>query len=92
LSEDVAPAVDVDDLYSARVLNDGVDDPVVAAASRVQANQLITKGFANPERVPDERAEDELDAGRRDLFRQPLQIAGSTSGDLDLVGLDHATP
>lgn len=42
LSEDVAPAVDVHDLYSAHVLNDGVDDPVVAAASRVQANQLIT--------------------------------------------------
>lgn len=51
------------------MLDDGVDDPVVAAAGSVQANQLLTEGLANPTWVLNERAEEELDTGRRDRFR-----------------------
>lgn len=60
LSVDVAAPVDVHALYSACVLDDGVDDPVVATVGRVQTNQLSSEGFADPPRVLDERAEDEL--------------------------------
>ena len=72
LSVDVAAAVDVHDLYSASFPDDCVDDPIVAAAGRVQADQIVTEGFANPMRVLHERSKDELDAGCRDLLRKPL--------------------
>jgi len=35
-------------IYVARVLDDGVDHPVVTAAGRMQANQLVTEGSADP--------------------------------------------
>lgn len=91
LSVDVASAVDVHDLYAACVFDDGVDDPVVTSTRRVQACQFISEGFADPARVLGERAEDELDTGRRDLLRQPLEVAVSASGDLNLVRLAHTS-
>lgn len=68
LSVDVAAPVDVNDLYASFVLDDRVDDSVVAAASRSQAGKLIAERFADAGRVPGERTEDELDAGRSDLL------------------------
>lgn len=48
------------DLYSAHVLDDGVENPVVGAASRVQANRLVTQGLANPSGFSTSGGEDEL--------------------------------
>ena len=92
LSVDVAASIDVDDLDAVFVLNDGVDDPVVAPTRRSESGKLTAQGFPDALGVLDEWAEDEFDAGSSDLLWQSLQVAGGTSGDLDLVRLTHATP
>lgn len=58
----------MNDLYAAFVLDNRVDDSIVAAACKSQAGKLIAEWFAYPGGVPGERAEDELDAGRGDLL------------------------
>ena len=71
-SVDVAAAVYVHDLHGADVFHYAVDHAVITSASRVQATKLGTEGFAYTPRILGEGPEDELDAGRGDLLRQPL--------------------
>jgi hypothetical protein len=51
----------VEDLDSASGLDDGVDDPIVATTGGSQADQFITKGFADLPGVRGERADDEYE-------------------------------
>lgn len=60
------------DLHRAGVFNDAVDHSVVTSASRVQAAKLAAERLAYSRWIVIERPEDELDAGRGDLLRQPL--------------------
>lgn len=69
---DVAASVYVHDLHRAGVFNDAVDHPVVTSASRVQPDKLAAEGLACSLWIISQRPEDELDAGRGDLLRQPL--------------------
>lgn len=80
------------DLHHGWVLDDRVDDPVVAAACGVETGELVSEWFADAARVPGERAEDGLNAGYNDLLRKALEIAVCANSDLDLVGPAHVTP
>jgi len=69
---DVAASVDMQDLHRAGVFNDAVDHSVVTSTSRVHTAKLATGRLAYSLWIASERPEDELDAGRGDLLRQPL--------------------
>jgi hypothetical protein len=57
------------DLHGAGAFHDAVDHSVVTSASTVQAAKLASERLAYSLWIVSERPEDELDAGRGDLFR-----------------------
>jgi len=63
--------VDVDDVEQSSFVVDSVDDPVAPATGRSQAGKLAAQLTTEPVRLFGQQAEDEGQAGRADLFRQP---------------------
>lgn len=60
------------DLHRVDVFHDAVDHAVITSTSSVQATKLTAEGPAYAPWIVGEGPEDELDASRGDLLRQPL--------------------
>ena len=73
-------AVDEDGV---RGLVELVDDPELAAPSRVQPLQLAAEGFPGARRVIGDRTQDGLDHGSPDLGREAIQVPEAFRRDLD---------
>ena len=77
----------IDDGHRVDVVVDAVDDPVGAAARAVPVRQWGTKLLADPVRVAQQRAGDELVRGRGDRLRQVLsELAAGGRRDRQDVG------
>ncbi len=68
----VASSVDMENRHSVIVVDDGVDDAVVAAARRAKSDKFVVQSLADALGISTKRAEYELNTGCGDLFRQAL--------------------
>jgi len=67
------------------VLEDLVDDAVVASPSRPESFEFSEKRLAEPLRILGDRPQDRLECSGPHLLGQAMEMPESLGGDLDLV-------
>lgn len=77
--------VDSDDDDGVVGVVDAQQDPVIAAAGAVQADEVVAQWLAEPARVAGEGSGDEFDDGVDDPRWEALEVAAGWGGDFDPV-------
>lgn len=80
----VLDSVDQDDVF---IVEDLVDDAVVAAAGGTKTVELADQRLSQPPRVVGDGPEDRLESSLAYLGRQAVEMAQTLSRDLDVVHL-----